>query len=244
MLKPSYEPIILARKPLTGTLSRNLADHGTGALAIDVARFGEDGRWPTNLLTDGAVAAALGDRARYFYCAKPSRAERRAGGHHPTQKPLALMRWLVRLVTPRGGHILDPFAGSGTTGVAALHEGCRFTGIEQDTTHIATARQRMTHHATRPDMLHIWYNSVADSECVAGRTMPANESEYVTVQEAARLLGMGRQALWRKIKELDIPVYRTGRDKRLRLVNPDEVRRAFTPVLATPAAEKKQEQGR
>lgn len=68
--------------------------------------------------------------ARFFYCAKASKADRGPGNTHPTVKPQALMRYLVRLVTPPGGHVLDPFAGSGSTVVAALSEGMRATGIE------------------------------------------------------------------------------------------------------------------
>lgn len=60
-----------------------------------------------------------------------------------TVKPVELMQWLCRLVTPLGGLILDPFAGSGTTGMAALREGFRFIGIEQDADHAATARLRI-----------------------------------------------------------------------------------------------------
>lgn len=51
---------------------------------------------------------------------------------HNTVKPVGLMRWFIRLVTPKGGLVLDPFTGSGTTGIAALKEGCRFVGIEMD----------------------------------------------------------------------------------------------------------------
>lgn len=64
-----------------------------------------------------------------------------------------------------------------------------------------------------------------------------DEGDYVPVSVAAERLGMGRQALWRKIKQLDIPTYRTGRDGRLRLVSLAEVRRAFAPVPATPVAQ-------
>jgi site-specific DNA-methyltransferase (adenine-specific) len=65
--------------------------------------------------------------------------------HHPTVKPVALMRWLVRLVTPPGGTVLDPFLGSGTTGIAAVHEGCAFIGCEQDADYLAIAQARIAH---------------------------------------------------------------------------------------------------
>ena len=73
-----------------------------------------------------------GGASRFFYTAKASRSERGEGNDHPTVKPLALMRWLCRLVTPPGGLILDPFMGSGTTALAAILEGFRFVGVEQD----------------------------------------------------------------------------------------------------------------
>lgn len=79
-------------------------------------------------------AAALGREDGSAGLANPRAGAGRGGGArntHPTVKPVALMRWLVRLVTPPGGLVLDPFAGSGTTGVAALLEGCRFVGVER-----------------------------------------------------------------------------------------------------------------
>jgi site-specific DNA-methyltransferase (adenine-specific) len=72
-----------------------------------------------------------GSAARFFYCAKASKAER-LGSKHPTVKPLKLMQYLIRLVTPPGGTVLDPFAGSGTTGQAALNEGCHAILIERE----------------------------------------------------------------------------------------------------------------
>ena len=77
--------------------------------------------------------------------AKASSGERHYAGKnaHPTVKPVALMRWLVRLVTPPGGVVLDPFMGSGSTGVAALAEGFRFIGIELDAEMVETAKRRI-----------------------------------------------------------------------------------------------------
>jgi DNA modification methylase len=187
-LKPAHEPIVVARKPLIGTVAANVQQHGTGALNIDGARVGDGqitintfdngakpfggavgepytsrqsvGRWPANVITDGSIDA---EWVRYFYSAKASKAERNAGldelpsfsrdvgderpsgsfnerlGHvapppqqntHPTVKPLALMRYLVRLVTPPGGTVLEPFAGSGTTLAAAVLEGFHAIGCE------------------------------------------------------------------------------------------------------------------
>ena len=66
-----------------------------------------------------------------------------ARNHHPTVKPVALMRWLVRLVTPPGGLVLDPFTGSGTTGLACIKEQCRFLGIEREAEYVAIADARL-----------------------------------------------------------------------------------------------------
>jgi DNA modification methylase len=71
----------------------------------------------------------------------------RTGGaknYHPTVKPIALMRWLVRLVTPPGGTVLDPFTGSGTTGIAALQEGFSFFGIEREAEYAEIAKARIS----------------------------------------------------------------------------------------------------
>ena len=76
--------------------------------------------------------------ARFFYCSKASPKER-GDSTHPTMKPLALMRYLCRLVAPPGALVLDPFAGSGTTGVACAAEGLRFLGVEREPEHYATA---------------------------------------------------------------------------------------------------------
>lgn len=265
-LKPSNEPICIARKPLDGTLADNVLKYGAGALNVAACRLStvpddwsreklarhkaarvrdgetskerryiakgstdfammpgprggsELGRWPSNVLLDQIAADILddqtgelvsgfmaagtnraglgyngaignivshntrGDRggaSRFFYVAKPSRKERdrgcgdlpmqsggaatgrpdgsigltnpragagRGGGSrniHPTIKPIELMRWLVRLVTPPGGHVLDPFLGSGTTGMACRFEGRKFTGIEREAAYVEIARRRI-----------------------------------------------------------------------------------------------------
>ena len=111
-----------------------------------------------------------GGASRFFYCPKASRAERNAGlegmperytardngysdklsdtklpraNHHPTVKPLSLMRWLVRLVAREGDLVLDPFTGSGTTGVACVEEGRDFIGIERESEYVEIARRRI-----------------------------------------------------------------------------------------------------
>jgi DNA modification methylase len=85
-----------------------------------------------------------GTPARFFYCAKPSQAERNQDGenNHPTVKSLALMKWLITLITPPGGVVLDCFAGSGSTIRAALELGFDCVGIEQDEEHFATMKRR------------------------------------------------------------------------------------------------------
>jgi site-specific DNA-methyltransferase (adenine-specific) len=225
-IKPAFEPIILARKPLQGTVAANLAAHGTGALNIDACRIATtdadardvgrsinrnvresepgwgmnraaadvvasvvpaEGRWPANIIHDGsdevlagfpaeAGAAApasgqthtglsksgsmsghfngMGERApafhgdsgsaaRFFYCAKATTEERGEGNNHPTVKPIDLMRWLCRLVTPRGGTVLDPFAGSGSTLIAADAEQFHAIGCELSPDYAAIAERRV-----------------------------------------------------------------------------------------------------
>jgi len=165
-LKPAHEPIVVARKPLVGTVAANVLAHGTGALNIDGCRVGTEGgttrsgqapyaasgwrtgheivelnagRWPANVIHDGLTEKW----ARYFYCAKASKRDRGDGNNHPTVKPTDLMRYLCRLVTPPGGLVLDPFMGSGSTGKAAMLEGFRFVGIELSEEYVEIARARI-----------------------------------------------------------------------------------------------------
>lgn len=84
-----------------------------------------------------------GSAARFFYCAKASKKDRSEGNKHPTVKPTDLMRYLCRLVTPPGGVVLDPFAGSGSTGKAAVLEGFRFVGIEREAEYVEIALARI-----------------------------------------------------------------------------------------------------
>jgi len=218
-LKPAWEPIVLARKPLVGTVAETVLVHGTGAINVDGCRVeseggssaradepsaasryadrgstnfaatpgprgGSDkGRWPANVIHDGSaeVVAAFpasagqqgdirgsepsapldgdvyghglgripvaarrdgGSAARFFYSAKADAYDRIAS-KHPTIKPVDLMQWLCRLVTPKGGVVLDPFAGSGTTGEAAWREGFRAMLIEREATFVEDIRRRM-----------------------------------------------------------------------------------------------------
>jgi site-specific DNA-methyltransferase (adenine-specific) len=116
-----------------------------------------DGRWPANLLHDGSPEVldtfgrysdgGAGSAARFFYCAKASARDRNEGlagkNPHPTVKPVSLMSWLCRLVTPPGGLVLDPFMGSGSTGKGAVGNGFRFLGIDQNPEHVVIADQRI-----------------------------------------------------------------------------------------------------
>jgi len=220
-LKPAWEPIIVARKPLSEkTVTANILKHGTGGLNIDACRIGRNagdryeygvngdepsaptknvygergrkgyeahaiGRWPANLVLDEEAARLVdeqaGDRpagghprrrgpdgqrntygrfngganrrigvqnttggaSRFFYVAKASKSDRGSSNDHPAVKPTALMMWLCTLVTAPGGLVLDPFAGSGTTGVACISTGHRFIGIEIDPGYCRIARRRI-----------------------------------------------------------------------------------------------------
>ena len=187
-LKPAFEPVVVARKPLTGTVAANVLTHGTGALNIDSCRieavddqlaakyasvqnappranrvYGTDtriragsaprelGRFPTNVILDEWQAGILDGTApgasRFFYCAKAGKDERPIvdGEGHSTVKPLAVMRYLTRLVTPPGGTVLEPFAGSGTTLEACVIEGFNVIAAEldEDGTHIPLIRKRL-----------------------------------------------------------------------------------------------------
>lgn len=185
-LKPAFEPIVLARKPLAeGSIVEQVLATGTGAINVGGCRIGDEprsaaftilntpegnglfeakalaarrgtagapkiyiGRWPANVTHDGSGVVesafpALDDPpSRFFFSAKAD-GDDRVGSHHPTVKPIALMRWLVRLVTPQGGVVLDPFAGTGTTAEAALLEGFSAVLIEREAEYRADIARRM-----------------------------------------------------------------------------------------------------
>lgn len=294
-LKPAHEPIVVARKPLDGTVAANVLRHGTGAINVDGCRIGTDeicahgggvngegrtyamgagipaleaganphtGRWPANVVLDEEAARLLdeqtgtltgpasytrgegnerregraygagsgvpridtvngygdsGGASRFFYVAKASSAERNAGlggfdasdarnyaggplnrpehastdgiqrtgqrmaraNVHPTVKPIALMRWLVRLVTPPGGLVLDPFAGSGTTGCAAVLEGFDFVGIEREAEYAAIAEARIAWWSRHPDGMQL----VKRLELEKERTVVAESGQAVLFGE-------------------------------------------------------------
>jgi len=138
---------IYAKNPHTiGTIGAN-GVYGAGKATIYNVPAG---RWPANVALDEVAAAMLdeqtgdsGGASRFFYTAKASRRERGEGNVHPTVKPIALMRWLVRLVTPKGGNVLDPFCGSGTTLLAAHLEGFDYLGIEREAEYVEIIRKRL-----------------------------------------------------------------------------------------------------
>lgn len=244
-IKPAWEPIILAMKPIDGTFANNAKVHGVAGLNIDACRIASEGgspaakrresarksgnapmqnrvlgvdkaaganelgkigrrgsadvyaaerdseqlgRWPANVMFDEEAAALLdeqsgtlksgsncvrrqegffgehgglgkagdlqttygdsGGASRFFYCAKASKSEKGADNIHPTVKPLKLMEYLCRLTaTPTGGTVLDPFMGSGSTGVAAGNTGRDFVGIEMDEKYFPIAEKRVANVA-------------------------------------------------------------------------------------------------
>jgi DNA modification methylase len=246
-LKPAFEPVIVARKPIEGTVANNVLKWGTGGLNIDGLRIGrqdgdnssagnrtatfgtqdtnsggdgsggwtqnDSGRWPANIILDPYTAELLdeqsghrqagafpkradrttnqifkyglqerdkrinldsGGASRFFYVAKASKRDRNEGleelpevqggsmtgaeyregkptnqpmrqNFHPTVKPTSLMEYLIKLVTPPNGTVLDPFTGSGSTGKAAILQGFDFIGIEMTEEYLPIIEGRLKH---------------------------------------------------------------------------------------------------
>jgi site-specific DNA-methyltransferase (adenine-specific) len=250
-LKPAFEPVIVARKPIEGTVANNVLKWGTGGLNIDGSRIGTSkpeakntpfnswretegrddrqnptqtydatqGRWPANIILDPYTAELLdeqsgqsgtsttktgqydsrsefgggqinirhpdsGGASRFFYVAKASKRDRNEGleeleekikpygnreiqdvpeegdrpgsvndkfttqpakNFHPTVKPTSLMEYLIKLVTPPNGTVLDPFTGSGSTGKAAILQGFDFIGIEMTEEYLPIIEGRLKH---------------------------------------------------------------------------------------------------
>jgi len=251
-LKPAFEPVIVARKPIEGTVANNVLKWGTGGLNIDGSRIGyadeadggdwdrfkghqsnktirknldgnlgetleervdngkQSGRWPANIILDPYTAELLdeqsgqsgtsttktgkyenksdfgwggqinirhpdsGGASRFFYVAKASKRDRNEGleelpevqggsmtgaeyregkpsnqpmrqNFHPTVKPTSLMEYLIKLVTPPNGTVLDPFTGSGSTGKAAILQGFDFIGIEMTEEYLTIIEGRLKH---------------------------------------------------------------------------------------------------
>ena len=122
--------------------------------------------------------------SRLFYSAKATSADR-ADSRHPTVKPIDLLRWMVRLVTPKGGTILDPFAGSGTTGEAAMLEGFDAILIEREAEHAADIAHRQRRLASAATLLLFAEAADLDVAETAASWMRANLGLAVTLMALA-----------------------------------------------------------
>lgn len=205
-LKPSFEPIIVARKPLKDSLVNNIIENGVGGINIDECRVelngdkktrsgcktrednishlkfranqvnkedNSKGRFPSNTILTyddsdfDEVCGGLGDEgsaSRYFYCAKTSKRDRNEGlssnnkNIHPTVKPTSLMQYLIRLVTPKGGTVLDPFNGSGSTGKGCMYENAdrnanyKYIGVELTEEYLPISKARIEFAEKNPIM--------------------------------------------------------------------------------------------
>jgi site-specific DNA-methyltransferase (adenine-specific) len=140
-LKPAHEPIVMARKPIDGSVADNILEHRTGAINIDDCRVENQNRFPANVIHDGLEE----EWARYFYCAKASKKEK-GDTKHPTVKPVELMRYLVKLITPKKGIVLDPFAGTGTTGEACILENKKYYLIEAEPSYFKDIEARLNRY--------------------------------------------------------------------------------------------------
>ena len=152
-LKTAYEPIIMVQKPIEGTIAHNVLKYGTGAINIDATRIpyepGEKkvGHNPHEL---GRVMANIiqtenyGNYQKFFFVGKV-RDGKKTGNSHPTVKPTVLMDCLNALVSREGQIILDPFMGSGSTGVSALRLKRNFIGYENIKKHFNISQERLIH---------------------------------------------------------------------------------------------------
>ena len=95
-----------------------------------------------------------GSASRFFYCAKASKSERGEGNNHPTVKPVKLMKYLITLITPKNGIVLEPFGGSGTTAVACVETGNPFIIIEREPEYIEIIKKRVQANKTKPDLFN------------------------------------------------------------------------------------------
>ncbi len=145
-VSPAHEPICMARKPLDGnTITANVLKHGVGGLNLGGCKVstGSKDRLPSNVIHDGSDQVLLHfgkagepNPSKFFYASKVGTNERNLYlpdgmvNNHPALKPISLCRYLTKLVTPSGGTVLDPFMGSGSMGIGAMHEGFNYVGIE------------------------------------------------------------------------------------------------------------------
>ncbi len=155
-LKPAHEPICVARKPISKkTVAENVLQFGTGAMNIEGSKIQSEDqdRHPSNVIFDATSVQALSIQnplgEKFFFVSKPGIKEKLIGfeegrNSHPTVKPVALMAYLCKLVTPANGVILDPFMGSGSTGVSALCSGFKFVGMELGEDYYQISRTRIS----------------------------------------------------------------------------------------------------
>jgi site-specific DNA-methyltransferase (adenine-specific) len=150
VLKPCIEPIYVGQKPLQNNVVGNIIKFNTGAININESN---NDRYPANFFHDEAlgIKKLLNKGTNYFEGFTNnenlhyySKAKKDQFNTHPTVKPLKLMEKIVKLYTPKNGIVLDPFMGSGTTGVAALMNSFKFIGIEKETDYFNIAKRRLS----------------------------------------------------------------------------------------------------
>lgn len=176
-LKPAHEPIVVAQKPLDGSIKHNFEKWGTGMINIDGARVPWDGKPPTGWVKGGHKRRTFGkegntqgskstegtedanpngrypsdiigyfdepEHQKYFYAPRATRKEKGSYNDHPTVKPIDLMRYLVRVYAPENGLVLDPYSGSGSTGIGCLAENKSYIGIELSEHYAEVSRTRL-----------------------------------------------------------------------------------------------------
>jgi DNA modification methylase len=106
-----------------------------------------DGRYPSNIIGHFDVE----DHQKYFYAPRATRKERGEYNDHPTPKPINLMRYLIRVYAPENGIVLDPFNGSGSTGIAAIQEGHEYIGIDMEQKYCDITERRIQDHCAGED---------------------------------------------------------------------------------------------
>ena len=174
-LKPAHEPIVVAQKPLEGTIKNNHEKWGCGLIDTDNTRIPWDKKPPTGWIKGGSKRRAFGKEVekakdykvkefvdanpdgrypsniigevslphqKYFYAPRASRKEKGDYNDHPTVKPISLMSYLIRIYAPQNSKVLDPFCGSGTTGVSSILENRNFVGIDMSKEYVEISKKR------------------------------------------------------------------------------------------------------
>jgi len=174
-LKPAHEPIVVAQKPLEGTIKSNHEKWGCGMIDTDTTRVPWDKKPPTGWVKGGAARRTFGkegnttgnrkefgtvdanpagrypsniigevlpEHQKYFYAPRATRKEKGEYNNHPTVKPISLMSYLVKIYSSEGSTVLDPFCGSGTTGVSCISENRKFLGIDMSEEYVTIANRR------------------------------------------------------------------------------------------------------